>query len=513
MTGRDPRLFSGAAGGATERNTGCNTVSGGAVRSAPSRYQAQSSMALADDAALPGGPGLILLGVFETLERAGIPYCVLHGYDAYPWWIKSDVDCMISADVRPFALIALLQKNCARIGADVVRARGYELILSGRNVDGSPCFLKLDMSVDYEIDDRLFYAGSEVLESRNRHRQFSVPAVRLEFGCYLVRKIAKGRLDEEHGQKLTHLYQQDATGCRQQVDRFWKHGSSALILSAAESGKWEPVRLGLDKFRAELRTRATLRSPWRVAGNRLRHLAGRMSRVWRLDGGLSVVFLGPDGAGKSSVVQAMGQSLAGAFPRTACYSFPPALLDHFLHRPQATDSRPHELPLRSWPASVVRAVLYWFVYNTLGYYVTVRLALGRSTLVMHDRHFVDALVDPRRYRYGGPLWLLRLIWRIVPKPDLLILLDAAPAVLQARKQEVSFEESARQREAYLSLMQTMKNGYVVDAARPLEQVVGDVNDIVLRHLAARIARRFGLAPNSLYRRDPLMFSRVRSEPP
>jgi thymidylate kinase len=470
-------------------------------------------MALGEGTALPGGPGLILLGVFKTLERAGIPYCVLHGYDAYPWSIKSDVDCMISADVRPFALMALLQANCARIGADVVRSRGYEFVLSGKNVDGSPCFLKLDMSVDYEVDDRQFYAGSEVLESRRRHRQFSVPAVRIEFGCYLVRKIAKGRLNEEHGERLTQLYQQDPAGCRRQVDRFWKHGSSMLIVSAAESGKWEPVRLRLDKLRTELRTRATLRSPWRVVDNRLRRLAGRISRVWRPDCGVSVIFLGPDGAGKSSVVQAMGQSLADAFPRAACYSFPPALRDRFLHRPQATDNRPHEPPLRSWPASVVRAILYWSVYNTLGYYVTVRLALGRSTLVMHDRHFVDALVDPRRYRYGGPLWLLRLIWRIVPKPDLLILLDAPPAVLQARKQEVPFEESARQREAYLSLMQTMKNGYVVDAARPLEYVVGDVNDIVLRHLAARVARRFGLAQNSLYRRDPLTFSGLRNETP
>ncbi len=126
MTGRDPRLFTGAAGGATQRNTG----SGGDVHCTPSRYRAKSSIALAEDAALPGGPGLILLGVFETLERAGIPYCVLHGYDAYPWWIKSDVDCMISADMRPFALIAMLQKNCTRIRADVIRSRSQQCVSS-----------------------------------------------------------------------------------------------------------------------------------------------------------------------------------------------------------------------------------------------------------------------------------------------------------------------------------------------------------------------------------------------
>src|SRR5204862_5807570 len=125
-------------------------------------------------------------------------------------------------------------------------------------------------------------------------------------------------------------------------------------------------------------------------------------------------------------------------------------------------------PPRSFLVSVARA-LYWFIYNTLGYYVTVHPALVRSTLVLHDRHLVDALVDPRRYRYGGPMWLLRLLWRLGPKPDLIILLDSPPGVVQARKQEVSFEESARQRADYLSLVKTIRNSHVLDAARPLDR--------------------------------------------
>jgi thymidylate kinase len=147
--------------------------------------------------------------------------------------------------------------------------------------------------------------------------------------------------------------------------------------------------------------------------------------------------------------------------------------------------------------SVLRAA-YWFVYYTFGY-VKLHLALARSTLVLNDRHFVDILVDRRRYRYGGPLGLMRLIWRLIPKPDLIILLDAPPEVLQARKQEVSFEETDRQRRAYLSLVGTMANGRVVDATQSLECVADDVSDIILQHLAARIARRVGLEQNIPYR--------------
>jgi thymidylate kinase len=125
-------------------------------------------------------------------------------------------------------------------------------------------------------------------------------------------------------------------------------------------------------------------------------------------------------------------------------------------------------------------------------YLTLRPALARSTLVLNDRHFLDIFVDRKRYRYGGPLWLLKLIWRAIPKPDIVVILDAAPEVLQARKQEVSFEETARQCQAYRLLAPTLNNCHLVDATQSLERVVDEVGDVILQHLAMRVARRFGI---------------------
>ena len=67
-----------------------------------------------------------------------------------------------------------------------------------------------------------------------------------------------------------------------------------------------------------------------------------------------------------------------------------------------------------------------------------------------------------------------------------------PTVLQSRKQEVSREETARQREAYLELARTLPNAHVVDASRPLEEVVAEVERLVLDYMAERTARRLGL---------------------
>ena len=111
--------------------------------------------------------------------------------------------------------------------------------------------------------------------------------------------------------------------------------------------------------------------------------------------------------------------------------------------------------------------------------------------MVNHRYLVDAIVDQRRYRYSGPVWLLKLIWKIAPKPDVVFLLDAPPELIQTRKQEVTLEETTRQVQAYRSVIATLPMGKVIDAAHPREQVATDVEWRVLDILAHRIGRKFG----------------------
>src|SRR5437588_5334097 len=118
------------------------------------------------------GSGRILLRVFECLDRAGIRYCVLHGYDGFPQRTGSDVDCIIDSKASSAQIYALLHHDCARINAEIVRCRGYYIVLVGKNADGSPCFLTLDLSAGCELDGVPFYAGTDVLARRRRYREF-----------------------------------------------------------------------------------------------------------------------------------------------------------------------------------------------------------------------------------------------------------------------------------------------------------------------------------------------------
>src|SRR4051812_5365193 len=84
------------------------------------------------DADAPSAAGRILMRVFDILDIAGVRHCVLHGYDAYPHSINSDVDCIIGRETSPRQLLDLLHRHRAYIGAEVVKCHGYYIVLAGK---------------------------------------------------------------------------------------------------------------------------------------------------------------------------------------------------------------------------------------------------------------------------------------------------------------------------------------------------------------------------------------------
>jgi hypothetical protein len=102
----------------------------------------------------------------------------------------------------------------------------------------------------------------------------------------------------------------------------------------------------------------------------------------------------------------------------------------------------------------------------------------KETLLVCDRYFHDLLVDPKRYRFGAPLWTAELVGKLMPRPRLWVLLNAPADVLQSRKQEVLPEETARQCHAYLAFVRKQREYAIVDASQPLENVIADVANVI-----------------------------------
>ena len=446
----------------------------------------------------PLARGEMLLQLTAVFEKEKIPYCLMGDTRGLPDAIPGDVDFAV-AQSSLVKVPGLLLRFCEGHQARLVQVMQHELTafyftLAWTGPGGQPQFLNPDICGDYYRTGRLYLNSEELLASRalglegaRSAEGFYVAGAEANFIYYLIKKIDKRDLSNRSGAFLGDLWRSAPGENTRNIRRFWPEPEATLLAKAAQNNAWAPIIARLPGFQRALRKQRPFST--RVA---FLDLARKLRRALQPTG-LMVVVMGPDGAGKSSVIDAVQASLAPAFRRTRRVHLRP-------HLGRTTDvngtveANPHGKNAYGWLISLLKLVYLWFDY-TVGYWLKIYPQVARSTLVMFDRYYQDLLVDPRRYRFGGSRLLAGFFGKILPQPNIWIFLDAPANVLQERKREVSPQETARQREAYRMLAATLPGAFVVDASQNLEQVVAQVDEAILGWLAARARQRL---PSSRY---------------
>lgn len=228
-------------------------------------------------------------------------------------------------------------------------------------------------------------------------------------------------------------------------------GSATRLLAPAAVGDLDAARDVAKRLAAGWRRRDLRR--WlqdRLTGSLARRLRKPHTAIARR--GIDVAVLGPDGAGKSSVVAGLA---AGPMPvRTAYLGL------------YAASARGGRL------AALRRVGRLW--RGWLGG-LWHRL---RGRIVVYDRHALDAAIGRggsvrRRVRRG-------LLARAIPGPALIVVLDAPGAVLHARSGEHDPAALETQRAAYRALAERRASARLVDATADPDAVRRTVTDLVWR---------------------------------
>ncbi|HYK36747.1 hypothetical protein [Alloacidobacterium sp.] len=255
-------------------------------------------------------------------------------------------------------------------------------------------------------------------------------------------------------------------------------GESRIILEDTANGK---------RRYSAIRVVPTANDP-EIARSR-RYLSGvalglfRWVRAWLRPDGLFCVVLGPDGVGKSTTVRHLQLELQTLFGSCKKQRWRPGIIRKIA--PDSSNRMPHSKPLRGR----IKSTLFVFglaLDFSLGYAVSTYPAMARCETIIFDRYFHDILIDPRRYRYSGSMWLAQFLSRLTPPRNaLFIILDAHEDVILSRKQELTPHELRRQLGAYRTFGTQAPGSMIITTDKPVDETVAEIIDKILDVLASR----------------------------
>lgn len=198
-------------------------------------------------------------------------------------------------------------------------------------------------------------------------------------------------------------------------------------------------------------------------------------------------FTGPDGAGKTTVIELLHKAIAPVFGKaTEFYHFRPTLLPNL---GEAVNSagikkevdkeyhKPHRGSKKGRFESFVRLCYYTLDY-VIGFWIKVK-PHGRITkFIIFDRYYTDIIADSRRSSiYLNTKFLYLWGKFLVPSLNYNILLTADPDIILSRKQELDRDgvECINNKLSYLS---TKKGYYTVLNNGSPEQAVQQILEII-----------------------------------
>jgi thymidylate kinase len=161
----------------------------------------------------------------------------------------------------------------------------------------------------------------------------------------------------------------------------------------------------------------------------------------RIASGGVIAVLGPDGSGKSTFADALVEDALEGERVLRLHHRPGQFVSRTASGAPVTD--PHgDAPYPAWVS--IAKLLFLFADFMVGWWTKIRPFARGGGWVVWERPWWDIAIDPARYRLQGCSGLARALGRVLPAPDLVIVLEAPVEVLLARKREVSEAELARQ---------------------------------------------------------------------
>lgn len=314
----------------------------------------------------------------------------------------------------------------------------------------------------------------DVFENELQYNGFSILQPEQEFIQYLVKKIDKGNISLPVFEKLQALFFVKKEECENYV-KFFFQDSHPRLIEIFETSNYNLMQQEIKYFKSDFENKIKTAKEG---------IFSKITRVFNriiFPTGIAIAFLGPDGSGKSTIIEGLRNKHL-PFRRDDYFHLKP-----ILKKGNSEDNSVVTDPHASKPYSPLKSYskLGYFIYQyNIGWLKNIFLLKRKSSLVIFDRYFDDLLVDSKRYRYGGNKNIANVVKYFIPRPTLYFVLTAEANIIYSRKQEVSKNELSRQLEGYSNLVDGRR--YIgVDVSKEPSAIVDEIYNTIMMKMNER----------------------------
>lgn len=437
-----------------------------------------------------------IISFFAELEKER-KYCILRNYERLPEHVGDDIDILVQGEDKEVVnniIIPLI----GRLGWQYVikyEKKGFTPIVCFHTDDETVDTLQLDIYTKFIWRGNRFINEDAILKSAFKYNDYWVASKGADVATTVMKELlGSGFVRKKYTQKIPSYItdieeQENYITCFENIDEDLGILTREACLSGDLSNINKLAKVAKQKIKK---------------GNKVLYYKesaiaclDRVKKMLKPEGKL-VVFVGPDGSGKTTLISNIDIYLERFFPHNSkIYHrryeiFPELRTGHGLSsmKGKITSGKSNRDENFKTKGKVNRSLISklaaWFVvmYYTLEYMVgsiMCRILLQKRTLVLYDRYYYDHFVQPAT---RDLIWPARkLLLAFVKKPDVIIHLIASGETIYKRKQDLNAAEIDIQNQYMTKILCECKN--VVDISseeRNANQVAADVFRVIVNKL-------------------------------